>query len=179
MSVEEYPRWSRAIDVAVGLFLLVVGAWILLFAGIASEFAVFLLLLALGLSGVARVMKGITIDSLSRGNRAMNIVVGTIAIALAMYTFVSPALGAIVLLQLITIGLILLGLVRISMGIREDLPKWARALHLMVGCLTIGLGVIVMLFTAVGFLLLAWLVAASFMADGLAKITNGATGKLR
>ncbi len=106
-------------------------------------------------------------------------IVGVIAIILAAYVFFNPSLGVVLLLQLITVGLIFIGIVRISMGIREDIPKWAKALHLIVGVVTVGLGIVVMLFTTEGFILLAWLVAASFMANGVARITNGATGKLR
>ncbi len=179
MSVEGYPTWSRVLDVLVGLFLLGLGIWVFLYAGTASEIAVFLFLLALGFSGATRILRGITVSALSRGNRAMNMIVGVIAIILAAYVFFNPSLGVVLLLQLITVGLIFIGIVRISMGIREDIPKWAKALHLIVGVVTVGLGIVVMLFTTEGFILLAWLVAASFMANGVARITNGATGKLR
>lgn len=179
MSVEGYPTWSRVLDILVGLFLLGLGVWVFLYAGTASEIAIFLFLLGLGFSGATRILKGITVSALSRGNRAMNMLVGVIAVILAAYVFFNPTLGVVILLQLITVGLIFIGIVRISMGIREDIPKWAKAMHLLIGGVTIGFGIAVMLFTAEGFLLLAWLVAASFMANGVVRITNGATGKLR
>lgn len=63
-----------------------------------------------------------------------------------------------------------------SQGSRLTLPGWARALAIVVGIVSIILGIVVLLDPALGLLTLVFLLAIAFLFIGIDRLIAGITG---
>jgi uncharacterized membrane protein HdeD (DUF308 family) len=109
-----------------------------------------------------------------KGLRIAQIVLGVIAIALSISVMAQPRAGVTLLVSLLSVTLLVLGIERVIAGIGlKDLPKSSRIGNIILGCLTIALGIIVISFPvfAAGFLILLLAIGLLFM--GIARILYG------
>ena len=109
-----------------------------------------------------------------KGLRIAQIVLGVIAIALSISVMAQPRAGVTLLVFLLSVTLLVLGIERVIAGIGlKDLPKSSRIGNIILGSLTIALGIIVISFPAfaAGFLILLLAIGLLFM--GIARILYG------
>jgi uncharacterized membrane protein HdeD (DUF308 family) len=61
-------------------------------------------------------------------------------------------------------------------GFAKVFSSWLRGLIVVVGILTIVLAVFVSIFSALGFLILVFILSITFLLNGIARIVSGITG---
>ncbi|TFG26657.1 hypothetical protein EU527_19485 [Candidatus Thorarchaeota archaeon] len=180
MSLEEYPKSARVLDILIGLIIVFLGAWIILDTSIVEPTIIFLLALGLVFIGFTRIGKGILMSDLKKGTRAIKIVTGLIAIVLATAALYFTELAITVLITLLTFGIMFLGLARIAVGyLEEDIKKGTRIFFIVGGGIVFIFGFIAAIFPSLGLYTLKIILAVTFLILGSIRITSGATGELR
>ena len=171
------PRWLRTFDVIVGLLAVVLSGVILVYQELAILSMIFVLSTVLLFIGIARILTGIFGKHLSDLIRALNFVVGMIAMVLAIAALLYPNLTAQFLIYLLSSVLLLNGVARMAVGgFAKKFPTWLRGFLVAVGLLTIVISAVVFMSSDFGFLALILLLSFTFMFNGIARIIQGITG---
>jgi uncharacterized membrane protein HdeD (DUF308 family) len=174
---EKAPNWLRALNIITGLIAIILGIVVLLIPSAAVETLVFLLYIALMVTGLGRILIGALADFLSRGLRAVSVIAGLIAIVAAILALAHPNFGVAVLVSLFGATLLIVGLGRIIIGaMAKILPNWVRAMMIIGGFLTIALSVAVLIFPGVALLTLVFLLSFALVWNGIDAVISGATG---
>jgi uncharacterized membrane protein HdeD (DUF308 family) len=179
MSLEEYPNWIRGIDLFIGLVTVLVGAWVLFSPDLVEATLVITVAIGLFLIGVVRFGKGISMSGLTMSSRAMKIVSGIGAIALALLSFVFSSLTVTFLITMLTFAVMLLGLSRIVVGYGEKtLPGWMKVLNIVGGGFVFFFGFFAAIFSDMGFFTLRIVLASVFIALGIIRIAAASKGEM-
>jgi uncharacterized membrane protein HdeD (DUF308 family) len=177
MAEEEAPNWLRALNIITGLVAIILGIVVLLIPSVAVETLVFLLYIALMVIGFGRILVGALAGFLSGGLRAVSIIAGLIAFAVAVLALVYPNFAVALLVTLFGATLLLFGLGRVIIGVMAKiLANWVRALMIIGGFLTIGLSIAVLIFPGVAILTLVFLLSFALVWNGIDTVVSGVTG---
>jgi uncharacterized membrane protein HdeD (DUF308 family) len=109
--------------------------------------------------------------------KALQIVLGAIAIFLSLAIIVDPALGIGVLIFLLSITILVAGIERVVVGVLPHHTKSSRLGNIVLGAITIGLGIIVAIFPIFAALFLVTLLSVGLFFLGLARIIQGLGNK--
>jgi uncharacterized membrane protein HdeD (DUF308 family) len=165
------PTWSRALLVIFGLVAIAASIFVLAAPGIGLLTLVFLLSFSLVFVGIARVARGISLKVLSKGHRALDVIIGLLGIAVGVVVLLYPALGVGTLIFMLAFATMLYGIASVAIGASVGgLKGGVRALILMSGFLAIILSLIVITRPAAAILTLVFLLSFSFMVDGIESI---------
>ncbi len=171
------PMWLRIVEIAFGLSAigLVVPAMIYppstLFA-IALLFAFALLVIGFAMigSGFDRRLPG--------GLRALNLVIGFLAIPFAFWVLVYPPTGVFAAMFLLAFFLIIRGIGGIAVGAAaQGMPGWMRGVMIAVGILAISISMVILVYPVFDLEFMVALFAIALLFLGLESLVAGATGK--
>jgi uncharacterized membrane protein HdeD (DUF308 family) len=177
MSETKAPGWLRAFDIIFGLIAVILSVVVLAYQELAILTMIFILSIALLVTGIARIFTGIFAKYLSDGVRALNFGIGLVAIVLGLVAMLYPNLTQQVLIYILSFVLLLNGVARLVIGgFGRAFPKWLRGFFAVVGILTIILSVVVFVYSEFGFLALVLMLSFAFMFNGVARIIQGITG---
>ena len=84
----------------------------------------------------------------SKGIRISQIALGAIAIILSLAILIYPGIGIASLIFLLSITLLVVGIERVAAGFLPHLTKSSRIGNIVLGGLTIGLGIVVLAFSS-------------------------------
>jgi uncharacterized membrane protein HdeD (DUF308 family) len=113
----------------------------------------------------------------SKAIRISQVVLGAIAIALSLSIIVDPGVGIATLIVLLSITLLVTGLERVAVGVLLHLTKSSRIGNIVLGAITIGLGIEVILFPILTAFFLVTLLAVGLLFLGIARIMQGIANK--
>jgi uncharacterized membrane protein HdeD (DUF308 family) len=113
----------------------------------------------------------------SKAIRLSQMVLGAIAIALSLSIIVDPGVGIATLIVLLSITLLVTGLERVAVGVLLHLTKSSRIGNIVLGAITIGLGIEVILFPILTAFFLVTLLAVGLLFLGIARIMQGIANK--
>jgi uncharacterized membrane protein HdeD (DUF308 family) len=110
------------------------------------------------------------------GLRTLNLVTGSIALAISIISLLPPNLVIQILIYLLSFGLILIGTVRLAIGLFFSMfQNWIRVLFIIAGLFTITVPIFAFVFTDFGYLALVWLLSISFLSNGIVRFVQGIT----
>ena len=113
-----------------------------------------------------------------KGLRIAQIVLGIIAIALSISVMAQPRAGVTLLVFLLSVTLLVLGIERVIAGIGlKDLPKSSRIGNIILGGLTIALGIVVISYPVFAAEFLILLLAIGLLFMGIARMLYGVLGR--
>ena len=177
MSEIKVPGWLRALAVILGLVAVLLSSVVLIFPDLAVLTLILVLSFALLVIGIARICVGIFAKYLSDGIRAFNGIVGLLTIMLGIVVMAIPGIGTAMLITLLAIGILFNGIARVVIGgVAKVFPNWLRGALIVVGLLVIVFSAAVLIFPKLAVLTLVFLVAISFLLNGLARIIAGIRG---
>ncbi|NHJ14135.1 MAG: hypothetical protein EAX95_10695 [Candidatus Thorarchaeota archaeon] len=180
MNSEGYPWWLRAIDIVIGLAIIIVSLWIVIDTSLAQRAIVLSLAFALLALGIIRFAKSVFMSELETVSRMTKGAVGLAAVILSMAVVLFPDLAITFVVTLVTFGIMLTGISRLVVGYMEkDMASWARVLYILGGMITFGFGFVAAIFPGLGFFTLILLLSAAMITLGVIRIVSGATGELR
>ncbi len=180
MALEEYPPWTRGLDIVIGFVIIFVGAWIILNTALVEAMLVLLLALGLLVIGFTRLGKGLLMKKLNTTTRTVKVVSGIGAIALALAAILFSSYTITVLITILTFGIMLIGMARIIVGYREaGLKSGMRVANIAGGGLVFLFGFVVAIFPSLGLYTLKLLLAIAILVLGSLRIASGASGELR
>jgi uncharacterized membrane protein HdeD (DUF308 family) len=113
----------------------------------------------------------------SKAIRMSQIVLGAIAIVLSLAIIVNPGVGIVTLITLLSITLFVAGLERVAVGALPNLAKSSRIGNVVLGAITIGLGIGVIAFPLMTTIFLVTMLAIGLFFLGIARIIQGVANK--
>ncbi len=116
--------------------------------------------------------------NLLRAIKISQIVLGAIAIVLSLVIIINPGIGIATLIILLSLILLVSGIERIAVGIHPHYTKSSRIGNIILGAISIGLGITVIVFPAFATIFLVTLLAIGLFFLGLARIIQGATNTI-
>jgi uncharacterized membrane protein HdeD (DUF308 family) len=168
----------RILQIIVGIIAIALSIAVLINPGFGIEILVFLLSLTLFVVGIERVSIGFLPYITKSSTRISNIVLGGLAIALAIIVIAFPIFTIGLLVTLLALGLLFIGVARIVHGIFDkQTSKWSRVLLVGVGILSIGISFMVFINPLVGLFILTFMLAVNLLIIGIESIVHGVSGK--
>lgn len=107
----------RALNVGTGILALVIAIVALLYPELATQMLIYLLSFALLINGIVRLVISGFAKAFPSWLRGLLAVVGLLVIVLSVVVFVSPAMGELTLILLLSINFLLNGIARILSGV--------------------------------------------------------------
>jgi uncharacterized membrane protein HdeD (DUF308 family) len=167
----------RILQIIVGIIAISLSIAVIVNPGFGIEFLVFLLSVTLLVVGIERVSMGF-LPYITKSSRITNIVLGGLAIALAIIVIAFPIFTIGLLVTLLALGLLFIGIARIVQGIfAKQTSKWSRAFLVGVGILSIGISFMVFINPVVGIFILTFMLAVNLLIIGIESIVHGISGK--
>jgi uncharacterized membrane protein HdeD (DUF308 family) len=121
------------------------------------------------------------LESTSTGtarHTGLRIAIGILSIVVGILVITRPVNTLVFVAILFGVQLVVLGIVRIALAISvADLPRWLKILSVVLGILTIIAGVFCFIRPQASLVILAILLAAGWIADGVADLARGFTGQ--
>ena len=164
-------KWSRALLVIFGLVAITASFFVIAVPGIALLSLVIVLSVSLLFVGLSRIARGISLHTLSRGHRVLDVLVGLLGIALGMVVFLFPLLGFGTLVFMLAFGTMMYGIASVVIGASASLlTRGVRALVLLAGALAIVLSITVLVNPAAAALALTFILSFSLVINGIESI---------
>lgn len=180
MTSEYYPSWSRALDLVIGLVIIVVSLWIVIDPSLAQRTIILTIAIALAVVGIVRIVKSLFMKRIDARARATKAAVGVAATLISMSVLLFPDLAITFLVTMVSFAIMLMGLSRMIVGqLEKELAPWARALYIVGGAIAFGFGFLAAVFPGLGFYTLILLLSAAMITVGAIRIVSGITGELR
>ena len=168
----------RILQIIVGIIAIALSIAVILNPGFGIEFLVFLLSITLFVVGIERVSIAFLPYIRKSSTRIGNIVLGGLAIILAIIVIAFPIFAIGFLVTLLALGLLFIGAARIIHGVLDkQTSKWSRIFLVAVGILSIGISFIVFVNPLFGIFLLTFILAINLLIIGIESIVHGASGK--
>lgn len=112
----------------------------------------------------------------SGGVRALEIILGLIAIVIGVYILIYPGLAIATIVFLLGIALLFVGLFRFFWGLlARGIPGAARAAAILIGLIAIAVAAIVILYPSFAVVTLVVFIAIAVLIYGVGRIAIGAT----
>ena len=163
-------------DIILGSLAVVLSIIALIYPEIALSTIIFVTSLALFILSLPRIISGIFLNDLPNGLRALNVITGSIALLVSTIALLYPNLATQALIYLLSLGLLLIGTVRLTVGVFFKIfPKWIRTLFVFAGSFTLIVGILAFIFPEFGFLGLVLLISISLLTNGIIRIIQGLT----
>lgn len=110
--------------------------------------------------------------------RALDVVLGLIAIILSIFVLVYPETAIVTLIFILSIALLIVGIARLIIGVSAKyLSNGLRALNLGAGFLSIILAIVALLYPGLATQMLIYLLSFALMFNGIARVVIGGFGK--
>jgi uncharacterized membrane protein HdeD (DUF308 family) len=168
MAKEKASMWLRIVEIIVGLIILVLGAYAVIYPGAALGLLIGFMsfgLLVLGAIEFTRVFA----SGISGWRRLLNLILSIIAVLLALAVLINPLIyGSLTLVYLLALGLIFVGFASIGR---------ASPGAILIGIIAIVLGFVVLVYPPLGLGLAVALLAVALIIFGLEAIVSGILGR--
>jgi uncharacterized membrane protein HdeD (DUF308 family) len=175
LSVLKSPSWLRAVQIGLGVIVIILSISILIQPAIATVSLVVIAAVILLIVGMERIIYGIFIRHKSR---LPTIGFGILVIILAAIAIAFPVLATIFLVFLIAFALLFDGISRIIHGVGDkESRSWARGFSIGVGILEIILSIMILVSPVIGDALVGILIGIALLIVGIQVVVAGVSGR--
>ena len=180
MSVSKAPSWVRALEILAGIIAMIVSFYVLARPGVALLAIAIFFAAALLLLGIARIARGVAAKGMSSWSRTLSVIVGLLALVLALAAITFPLLGDLTVAFMFAFGLLFTGIGSIAGGkaLGKAIPSWLRYLTIIIGVLGIIIACVILIFPLLGLATLVLLLGVNFFLFGIELIMLGAIGRV-
>jgi uncharacterized membrane protein HdeD (DUF308 family) len=172
---EKQKAWFRILEIILGIIVLILAGYVLAYPGVAILTLIFVLGIGLFVLGITRIA-GAFVSGVSSGMRVLSLIVGVLAIILAIYVVAYPGVGAATLVIFLGFGLLLSGMESLAIGGSIG-SNASKAASIALGVIAIILAFIVLFEPTVALGTLVLLLAISFVILGIEAIVSGILGR--
>lgn len=172
--MEKLPGWVRAVEIGLGIIVVILSIYALANPGKLFVSLVMLLGIILFIVGIGRIITGIFLPVKGRWTI---IGLGVITLIFAGLVIAFPLIATWIITIFIGIALLFGGASSISQGFSGKESGWKRAFLIGVGALLIIIGIMVLVSPAFGAQLAGTVIAAGLLIAGIQMIASGATGR--
>lgn len=168
-----YPTWVHILQIAFGAFSVAMSLVALMFPGLAVTSVVVIISAILLVAGIEQIASG-----MYRKQRATQIGIGVLDIALAIAAIVFPLFAALVIIALAAFALLFSGISSVLVGIsNKHEPTWERAVNIGAGALSIVIAIFALISPLFGAFLVASFMAVALLFYGMRLIAIGISGQ--
>ncbi len=180
-----FPTLTRIIEIIFGLVAAGIAIVVLANPFVPIDTLIILLAATLGLDGLRLlVTTGLRVTWVGRIGRELRtssrltfrlgrIGLALLALAIVIAVLVVPPVRELTLLYLLAIGVVILGLERVTHAIGHDLPPWLRGASAGTGVITILLVLLALFVPTVGLATFAVLLALALLLGGVQSVVSG------
>jgi uncharacterized membrane protein HdeD (DUF308 family) len=180
MSKEKAVGLLRALDVVLVSLAIALSILVLVYPQPAVLTLIFTLSIALLVVGIAEMLAGMLAKYLSGGLRALRVGAGLLVLWVASMALGYPPVSIRVLINLLSFGQLINGITGAAIGsFAKTLTKRLRILLVLGGLLTIIVSIFIFVHPTLGSLALVYLLAISFLLNGVAKFALTIKGTQR
>ena len=174
MIAEKSPNWLRAVQIGLGLIILVLSIMVLINPIFGAISVIFFLAFLLLFAGIEKVISGLFIPGKSR---FASVGLGIIVIILSLIALAYPVGTGIFIVMLLGVALLVDGISRIIHGIRDkQAKKWSKSFSIGVGILSILLAFVVIAIPGIGLIFAGILIGIALLITGIQIISAGISG---
>ncbi len=171
------PAWLRVLEILAGVIVLAVAFFVLVDSGFTLVVVAYTLGIGLFVLGLSRILAGTFGRYFTPWYREINAGGGIIALVLGMVILIDPGLAIGFLTLLVAFAVLVVGIVEIlGAGFAKHPPIWVRGIIGIVGVLTVGLSVFLVLDSSLGQFGLAVVMAVVLVGVGVRDIAHGLSG---
>jgi len=174
LSMEKSPGWVRAVEIGLGIIVVILSIYALASPGAVFVSLVALLGIILFIVGIGRIISGIFLPI--KGRWAI-IGLGIVTLIFAGLVIAFPLIASWIITIFIGIALLFGGAASISQGFAGKESGWKRGFIIGVGVLLIILGIMVLVSPVFGAQLAGIVIATGLLIAGIQMIVSGATGR--
>ena len=179
---ERREKGFKTFNILLGIGLITMAFLAMIFSVIALLILGILLSIIITVIGAGRISNGLGNELLNNWERGLKVLTGMILLIIATIMFVTairdPVTGIYYLILFFTIALLIIGFSRMARGLGADqYPKGYRIFILTVGIITTLFAVLIMLFPALGYVTLVFLLSFILILNGIARISLGIVEK--
>ena len=173
--VRKSPTWLRAVQIGLGVIVIILSISILIQPAIATVALVVIAAIILLIVGIERIIYGIFIRHRSR---LPTIGFGILVIILASIAIAFPEWTTVFLIYLIAFALLFDGISRVIHGVGDKESRgWARGFSIGVGILEIILSIMILVSPAIGAALVGILIGIALLIIGIQVVVSGISGR--
>jgi len=179
LSLGKAPFWLRGLEIIAGIVSIIVSFYVVASPAVALLTIAIFFAVALFLLGIARVARGVGAKGMSSWSRAVSVIVGLLALALALATVVFPLLGDLTVAFLFAFGLLFTGIGSVAGGqaLGKAIPSWLRYATIVIGVLGVIVACAILIFPLLGLATLVLLLGVNFFLFRLELVLLGAIGR--
>ena len=174
MSLERSPTWARAAQIGLGIIVVILSIYALVYPGAAFVSIVFILGIILLIIGIEKIIAGIFLPIRGKG---ASIGLGILVLIFAGLVLAFPGFATWIITIFIGIALLFGGGASIAQAFSGKESGWRKAFLLGVGALLIIIGIIVLVSPVFGAQFAGFIVAIALLIAGIQMIVAGATGR--
>ena len=176
MSISKYPNWQRAVQIGLGIIIVILSVVVILNPVLGFISLVWIVGVLLFVIGIEMIVSHMLTPHRSR---FAGIALGIAVIILAIISIGFPLIASIILATLFGIALLLSGISKIIHGINDKHNKnWKRGFSMGVGALSIALAIMVLIFPVFGIAFAGLLIGIALLVTGSQMITTGSSGRV-
>ena len=169
------PGWNRAVEVGLGVLVIILSVLVLVHPGITIVSIMYIAGIILIVVGIEKIISGIFVANKSRwgtvGLGVLALIFGSIAVGYPVST------GVFVIIML-GIGLLFAGISHVVNGLgNKESPGWARGFSIGAGALAIAISFLVMASPFAGAVFVSVFLGIALLIIGIEIIAVGATGR--
>ena len=162
------PMWLRIVEIILGLIVLILGLYAIVYPGAALVTLIFLLAIGLIIVACVDFVRAFG-AGISGWRRLLYVILAIIALVLAAYVIANPLIyGSLTLVYLLGFALLFAGIALAARG---------TAGGIIVGIIAVILGFVVIVFPGIGIGLAIVLLAVALIIIGLEAIVAGVAGR--
>ena len=176
MSMSKYPKWQRAIQIGLGIVIVILSVAVILNPVLGFMSLVWIVGVLLFVIGIEMIVSHVLTPHRSR---FAGIALGIAVIVLAIISIGFPLIASIILVTLFGVALLFSGISKIIHGISDKYSKnWKRGFSVGVGALSVVLAVMILIFPVFGIAFAGLLIGIALLVTGFQMITTGISGRM-
>lgn len=174
MSLQKSPIWLRAIQIGLGILILLLFIIVLIYPILGGITLIFFIAFLLFFAGIEKIISGITGSGKSRFS---GIGLGIIVVILSIIALIFPIGASNFVIILLGVALLVDGVSRIVHSIRhKEGTGWSNKFGIGVGILSIILAIIVIIYPTIGQIFAGILIGIALLITAIQIISAGVTG---
>ncbi len=176
MSISKYPKRQRAIQIGLGIVIVILSVVVILNPILGFMSLVWIVGVLLFVIDIEMIVSHMLTPHRSR---FAGIGLGIAVIILAVISIGFPLIASIILVTLFGIALLFSGISKIIHGINDKYSKnWKRGFSIGVGALSIVLAIMILIFPVFGIAFAGLLIGIALLVTGFQMITTGISGRM-
>jgi len=172
--MDKAPGWLRAVQIGLGIIVVILSIYALAYPGAAFVSLVIILGIILFIVGIEKIISGIFLPIKGRW---ATIGLGILVLIFAGFVIAFPGFTTWIITVFIGIALLFGGAASIAQGFSGKESGWKRAFLIGVGALLIIIGIMVLVSPVFGAQFAGFVIAIGLLIAGIQMIAVGATGR--